>query len=323
MSTAAFPSLPLIGFPKRTPIWSNRKPVAISGKETAIADWSYPRWQWDYSVEGLRQAGANQQVSTFQGGVWSEFATLAGFYNLRNGGFDSFLYTDPDDNTVAGQGLGSGDGTTTAFQLVRAFGGFSEPIWAPNTVTAVYLAGVSIPSAGIAAPAAPSLSQVAGSGAAGGTRYTKATYVTNSGETAVSAESGPLTVAANSVQQAASPAASTGAIGWNVYSGTSSGGETKQNATPIAIGTAWTEPTSGLIAGSAMPAGNTTGWSVSTWGATSPGVVTFQGAVKSSIAVTADFSFYWPCRFVEDKCEFEKILGGVWACKKLSFMSIK
>jgi hypothetical protein len=36
-------------------------------------------------------------------------------------------------------------------------------------------------------------------------------------------------------------------IGWNVYVGTTSGEEALQNSSPIAIGTPWIEPTSGLL----------------------------------------------------------------------------
>ncbi len=49
-----------------------------------------------------------------------------------------------------------------------------------------------------------------------------------------------------------------GYLGWNVYVSTATGTETKQNAAPIAIGNGWTEPTTGLIAGAALPAANTT-----------------------------------------------------------------
>jgi uncharacterized protein (TIGR02217 family) len=211
MSTAVFPSLPLIGWPvKRTEIWQTRKPLAISGKETALADWSYPRHQWELTFDGLRQAGTNMQVPSFAGAVWAEFATLAGFYDLRQGGFDSFLYTDPDDNTVTGQGIGTGDGVTTSFQLIRAFGGFAEPIYAPNVVSHVYRAGT-----------------------------------------------------------------------------------------------------------------DHSDWTVTGWGTTTPGVVTFSAAPSSGQAITADFTYYFPCRFVDDQCEFQKFLGGVYSCSKLVFKSIK
>lgn len=145
MSTQIFPSLPMLSWPvKRTPKWSTRKQESISGKRTTIADWSFPRWQWELSFEGLRQAGAGQQVTSWYGTTYAEFATLAGFFNARQGGFDSFLYADADDNTVVGQAIAVGDGSTGVFQMVRSFGGLVEPILAPNTLTTtnIYLSGV-------------------------------------------------------------------------------------------------------------------------------------------------------------------------------------
>jgi hypothetical protein len=110
---------------------------------------------------------------------------------------------------------------------------------------------------GVATPAAaPTLSQVAGGTIAATTYFAKITYVNALGETLASAESS-LAVAANSVLRIASPPASGDATGYNVYVSTATGTETKQNAVPIAIGTAWTEPTTGLIAGAAVPASST------------------------------------------------------------------
>jgi hypothetical protein len=114
---------------------------------------------------------------------------------------------------------------------------------------------INAPStAGIAPPVAPTLSAVAG-GALAATKYFAAvTYVTSLGETPASSET-VLAVAANSLLQVAAPALDFKglATGYNVYVSAASGAEIKQNTTPIAIGTPWTEPTSGLVAGTAMP----------------------------------------------------------------------
>lgn len=114
---------------------------------------------------------------------------------------------------------------------------------------------VNAPSpAGIAAPVAPVLSAVAGGALAAAKYFAVVTYVTSLGETPASAEA-ILAVGASNLLQVASPAVDQLglAIGYNVYVASASGAETKQNATPVAIGTPWTEPTSGLIAGAAMP----------------------------------------------------------------------
>ena len=106
--------------------------------------------------------------------------------------------------------------------------------------------------AGIAAPSAPILSAVSSGALAAATYYVRVTYLTAAGETVTSLES-TLAVAANNVLQVASPAAASSATGWNVYIGTAANVETLQNSSPIAIGTAFTEPTSGLIKGDALP----------------------------------------------------------------------
>jgi uncharacterized protein (TIGR02217 family) len=205
MSSQIFPALSGLGWSvKRTPQWKTRVQQAISGKETRVADWSYPRWQWSLTYDFLRQGTVN-------GVAAAEFAQLAGFFNSRQGSFDSFLYTDADDNAATGQLLGRGDGSTTTFQLLRAFGGFIEPILAPGTINAVYLDGVSQPS----------------------------------------------------------------------------------------------------------------GWSVSSWGSAAPGVVTFAAAPAPGVEVSADFSFYFPCRFANDSLDFEKFMAALYAAKKVAFLSIK
>ncbi|MEI6730819.1 MAG: DUF2460 domain-containing protein [Pseudomonadota bacterium] len=132
MSTAILPSLVGLGFDVvRTPKWDTRIQQSISGKETRIAMQSYPRWQWDLTYNILRS-----------GSAFAELQQLVGFFNQRQGMFDTFLYQDADDKSVTAQGLGLGDGVTRTFSLVRNFGGFVEPILAPNVVSNVYLNGV-------------------------------------------------------------------------------------------------------------------------------------------------------------------------------------
>lgn len=132
MSTSVLPSLVGLGFDVvRTPKWDTVIQQALCGKETRLARQTYPRWQWDLTYNVLRSSAS-----------FNELQQLAGFFNERQGSYDSFLYQDADDNSITGQQLGMGDGTATCFQLVRAFGGFIEPILAPNIVSAIYLNGV-------------------------------------------------------------------------------------------------------------------------------------------------------------------------------------
>ena len=198
MTEPLFPALAGLGWSvKRSPVWKTRAQQAISGKETRLADWSYPAWHWALTFDFLRATPSA-----------AEFQSLAGFFNQRQGAFGTFLYADADDNAVTGQSLGAGDGATVSFQLVRAFGGFIEPVLAPNVVSAVYLAGV------VQSPSAYSVN-----------------------------------------------------------------------------------PTTGLL--------------------------TFTAAPASGAAITADFSYYFRCRFAEDTIDFEKFMATLYRAQKLAFISLK
>lgn len=138
MSNAVFPTLVGQGWTvKRTPEWSTRVRQAVSGKNFRIADWSYPIWHWEVRFDLLRSDS-----------TYLEFQTLAAFFNARYGRWDSFLYQDVDDyQSPTDQPLGTGDGTTTEFQLIRTMAGplgtpsFIEPVTAPNTITNIKIDG--------------------------------------------------------------------------------------------------------------------------------------------------------------------------------------
>jgi uncharacterized protein (TIGR02217 family) len=144
MSDAVFPSLPGLAWSvTRRPLWQTRVQTSVSGRETRTADWSAPRWQWELAYELLRDDASD------------ELRSLLGFFLLRQGAFDSFLFRDPDDNAVTGQTIDlNADGTATGFQLIRTLGGFPEPVAAADTVSAVYLDGVAQPSGGWSVDAA-------------------------------------------------------------------------------------------------------------------------------------------------------------------------
>ena len=207
MSSSVFPSLAGQGWDiVRTPMWDTEINTNNSGKETRLANQTYPRYQYDVTFDVLRQG-------IVHGTAYTEFSQLMGFYNSRQGQFDSFLYTDKDDNAVTDQAIGLGDGATTTFQLVRSFGGYVEPILAPNVVTNVKVNGVTKTP---------------------GTDYT-----------------------------------------------------------------------------------------VSSWGSSAPGVITFAVAPGNALAITSTFSFYWPCRFTMDKFPLNKFMSALYAGKKLSFLTLK
>ena len=205
MSTQLFPSLAGLEYPVvRTPIFSTLVQKAVSGQENRAALQVYPRWQYTLSFNFLRDDGNN------------EFRTLVAFFLARQGMYDSFLFNDIDDNSVTGQTIGVGDGSTVRFQLARTFGGFTEPVLAPNVVSNLKVNGVA-----------------------------------------------------------------------------------KVNGTDYGIG----------------------GWEN---GSTPNGTVNFfTGAPGAGQTITADLTYYWPCRFLADQYDFSKFMNRLWEQKKLDFITLK
>lgn len=200
MGTSVFPTFAGTTFPvQRTPMWDTQVQTSVSGKEVRQAFWTYPIYQWDLSINLLRSDSVN-----------AEFQALMGFFNARQGKFDTFLYQDADDNSITGQVIGVGDGSTTNFPLVKDLGGFVEPILAPNVVSHVYVNGV-----------------------------------------------------------------------------------------------------------------DPGGWSVTNWGTISPGLISFGTAPANGTTISADFTYYYPCRFLDDKLQFSLFMTQFYSAKKVSWQSVK
>lgn len=131
MSAELFPSLAGLEYPVvRAPLFRTLTQQSVSGQENRAALQLYPRWQWTLSFNFLRDDANN------------EFRTLLAFFLARKGSFDWFLFDDVDDDTITGQPIGIGDGVTAGYQMVRTFGGFTEPVLVPSLI-AVKLNGVT------------------------------------------------------------------------------------------------------------------------------------------------------------------------------------
>lgn len=132
MSNSIFPVLAGMAWNvTRTPSFNTITHRSASGREARSALQAFPLWTFGLSFEVLRAAVA-----------FSELQTLGGFFLARQGQYDSFLYSDPTDNSVTAQSIGTGDGTTTKFQLVRAWGSFVEPVMNVNGAAVIKVNGV-------------------------------------------------------------------------------------------------------------------------------------------------------------------------------------
>lgn len=129
MTLPVFPTLKGITYPvKWTPRFYNMATqTAASGADIDLALAQYPLHDFELQYEFMRTASGTP-----------EFQTLMGFVLQLAGTPGRFLFLNPADNAVTGQGIGTGDGTTTTFTLVRSFGagGFAgvEPVGYVNLV---------------------------------------------------------------------------------------------------------------------------------------------------------------------------------------------
>lgn len=125
MSNQLFPTFPGLAWSVlKTPEWDTAVQGAVSGKEVRMANRQRPVWLFTLTFEVLR--GASQ---------YTELQRLLGFYNARQGAFDSFLFNDTSDNTEVQQLIGQGNGSQTTFQLLHSIDSWIEPIGyspAPN-----------------------------------------------------------------------------------------------------------------------------------------------------------------------------------------------
>jgi uncharacterized protein (TIGR02217 family) len=133
MSQAVFPTLPGLKFGvRRSPTFSTNIKTSVSGREYRAANMAAPRYHYRLAFEFLRDQRAGLD----------ELRTLVGFFNARQGAFDSFLFADPDDYSVTTESFGTGNGSATAFQLYRTWSGYSESIYNLNSAPQIRKAGV-------------------------------------------------------------------------------------------------------------------------------------------------------------------------------------
>lgn len=115
----------------KIPTWNTIIQTSLSGKERRAQLWSYPRYSFKIKYDYLRDTGTAP----------TDIQKLIGFYNSMGGAAQNWLFQDEKDNSITGQTIGVGDGTTSAFQLVRNYGGFVEPIFGIATAPIMYLNG--------------------------------------------------------------------------------------------------------------------------------------------------------------------------------------
>ena len=136
MTISTFPTLAGLSFPvKKTPTFQTIPHKSVSGVATAQSTQPYANYAYELPFEFLRSDVVNLELQS-----------LMGFYQAQRGMALPFHFLDPDDFTVTLQSLGVGDGTKTAFALLRTMVNVVDPIQdADTTGMTVFVNGVSAP----------------------------------------------------------------------------------------------------------------------------------------------------------------------------------
>lgn len=118
MGNAIFPTLPGLKAERgRLARFKTGILTAVSGKEFRSGRMANPIYEFSLPHEFLRETGGR-----------TELRTLEGFFLARRGAWESFLYSCPHDCETVEETFGVGDGQRNAFQLVRSYGEFIEPV---------------------------------------------------------------------------------------------------------------------------------------------------------------------------------------------------
>ena len=97
-------------FPVNIPLeeevqWNTLVTKYESGKEQRRKKWSQPKRVYTVNLKGRSKTVSTQ--------VWD-------FYNSRSGAFDTFYFVNPNENSVTSERFGTGNGSSTVFNLVNS-----------------------------------------------------------------------------------------------------------------------------------------------------------------------------------------------------------
>lgn len=295
--------------------------------------------------------------------VANDYAAIAGFFMARGGSFDSWLFDDPNDHATAQDIIGQGDGTSSQFQAKRNLGEFSEPLQNLNgtpIVASLWQASTAVANGALILPSivatrymgthivtawqtpgwpcyysasggttgtvepnwdnarVPGMTTVDGSvtwtnQGVGQVLYTEQTLPDwTSGSKTLGTAIKPTSGNAGNFTYLATTAGSTGARPGSFVQ--TMGGSTGDG------GVTWTNygVSLGGVNNPIVPR------LPSTWSASSLGIIALSPPVPPAGAyVRLTTGFYFRCRFMEDRINFEEFGYKLYKLAKLSFTSIK
>jgi len=205
-------------------------------------------------TQGSDQTARGTSVTLIPGASWVVEASTAGYWRTvsqyDNSPFNSAVVAGAIDNAISlassGVTIAAGSNVLTAVGASFASTDVGKAIIVPGAGAAV-AAPAAVPGATF---------NLTGGTLAAGTYYVEVTYTTPNGETVASPEATFTATGATGQVEFATPTIVSTATGWNIYIGTTSGGETLQNSTPIPTGMYYVAQS--LATGAAAPPGAST-----------------------------------------------------------------
>jgi hypothetical protein len=289
VATLVFPALRGQSYPvKKTAQFNTAVRQLTSGRESATAFMQRPWWTFELAFDYLpdRTPGSSG---------YTDYRTLQGFFLQLQGRFGSFLFHDPDDYQVVGGAIATADGVTLQWPFARSFGGFSEPVGQIDLSTLAIFAASAVDTA-------TSAINVASHGLATGQGPL---FISTSGALpgglAASTSYWAIAVDSDHFQLAASLA---NALALSPITLTSTGSGTDTVAKGVAV------YDNGTLLGP------------SAYSLTLPNQLVFPSAPAAGHAITADFDFWFVCRFTDDKVDVDKFMDRLWELEKLQFRSV-
>lgn len=292
VATAIFPTLRGQKWDiKKNPAFNVATRKSTSGRTTTTAYQQYPNWNFELSYDWVPDlAGVGSGYAD------TDLRTLQGFFLQMGGSSQAWLFHDKDDFHVVGGAISTGDAVTLQWPFFRAFGGFAEPV---GQIDLSVLE--TFPSSAV-------------------NTGTNAINVTAHGLTT---GQGPL-FAANT-----GGALPTGLVALTSYWAIRVDADHFQLASSLANAMALT-PITLSAAGSGTDTvskgvavyNNGTLQGPAAYTITLPNQLVFGSAPAAGHAITADFDFWFVCRFTDDTTDFNQFVSKLWDLGKLNFYSL-
>lgn len=285
LATEVFPTLRGLGWSvHKKPMFATKISEHVSGREVRASFMQYPKWDFELTFEFLKDENLDDDLRE-----------IMGFYLNQLGRFNAWLYKDPTDYHAVNEQFGIGDGVTLEYLALRSLGGFREPVGQFNfdNLLTFLASGVNVMNntadvgANEYATGYGPVKLTSSGALPTGLLSTKNYWLINAG-------GGLVKFALTKANALAGTAVDISAIG--------SGTNTISNGVAVYDNGALVDPSDYTLV--------------------APNRILFDVAPDDTHVLTADFDYYFQCRFSEDQQDYENFMYQLWTLQECTFRSI-